>query len=68
MEYQLDKWKCKDWHKVFATIPVRIGRTCLDVCNGESFQGNRYEPGLEILDAGEKRQANCGYSAWQGRF
>lgn len=38
---------------------------CIEVvCDGEAFQGNRYEQGLEIFDAVEKRRTKRGYSAW----
>jgi predicted DNA-binding WGR domain protein len=78
MEYQLDKWKRQDWHKgsrhyscevrqnLFGQWVVlrRWGR--VTALQGQSREEvcDRYEQGLEIFDAVEKRRVKRGYSAW----
>ncbi len=38
---------------------------CIEVvCDGEAFQGNRYEQGLEIFETVGKRRTKRGYIAW----
>ena len=78
MEYQLDKWKRQDWHKgtrhyccevrqnLFGQWVVlrRWGR--ISAMQGQSLEQvcDRYEQGLEIFDAVEKRRAKRGYCSW----
>ncbi len=78
MEYQLDKWKRQDWHKssrhyscevrqnLFGQWVVlrRWGR--VSAMRGQSIEVvcDRYEQGLEIFDAVERRRTKRGYSAW----
>ena len=78
MEYQLDKWKRQDWRKqtrhyscevrqnLFGQWVVlrRWGR--VSAMQGQSIEVlcDRYEEGLEIFEAIEKRRAKRGYTAW----
>ena len=78
MEYQLDKWKRQDWRKqtrhyscevrqnLFGQWVVlrRWGR--MSAMQGQSIEVvcDRYEEGLEIFEAVEKRRAKRGYTAW----
>ena len=78
MEYQLEKWKRQDWRKqtrhyscevrqnLFGQWVVlrRWGR--VSASRGQSIEVvcDRYEQGLEIFEAVEKRRAKRGYSAW----
>ena len=78
MEYQLDKWKRQDWRKhskhyscevrqnLFGQWVVlrRWGR--VSALQGQSIEVvcDRYEEGLEIFEAVEKRRAKRGYTAW----
>ena len=78
MTYQLDKWKRQDWRKnskhyscevrqnLFGQWVVlrRWGR--MSAMQGQSIEVvcDRYEEGLEIFEAVEKRRAKRGYTAW----
>lgn len=66
MEYQLDKWKRQDWHKGRGQWFVlrRWGR--VSAKQGQSLEKlcDRYEEGVEIFEAVEKRRAKRGYSTW----
>ena len=78
MEYQLDKWKRQDWRKnpkhyscevrqnLFGQWVVlrRWGR--MSAMHGQSIEVvcDRYEEGLAIFEAVEKRRAKRGYTAW----
>ena len=78
MEYQLDKWKRQDWRKqtrhyscevrqnLFGQWVVlrRWGR--MSAMQGQSIEVvcDRYEEGLAIFEAVEKRRAKRGYTAW----
>ena len=78
MEYQLDKWKRQDWRKqtrhyscevrqdLFGQWVVlrRWGR--VSAFQGQSLETmcDRYEQGLEIFEAVEKRRAKRGYQVW----
>ena len=78
MEYQLDKWKRQDWRKqtrhyscevrqnLFGQWVVlrRWGR--VSALQGQSIEVvcDRYEEGLAIFEAVEKRRAKRGYTAW----
>jgi hypothetical protein len=45
-------------------VSAMQGQSREQLCDGEAFQGNRYEEGLEILKAVNKRRAKRGYRAW----
>jgi predicted DNA-binding WGR domain protein len=78
VEYQVDRWQRKDWRKgtrhyscevrqnLFGQWLVlrRWGR--VSAMQGQSREQlcDRYEEGLEILKAVEKRRSQRGYSAW----
>lgn len=78
MEYQLDKWKRQDWRKntrhyscevrqnLFGQWVVlrRWGR--VSAMRGQCIEVvcDRYEQGMEIFDAVQKRRAKRGYQAW----
>jgi predicted DNA-binding WGR domain protein len=78
VEYQVDRWQRKDWRKdtrhyscevrqnLFGQWIVlrRWGR--VSAMQGQSREQlcDRYEEGLEILEAVEKRRSQRGYSAW----
>ncbi|PZO22613.1 MAG: WGR domain-containing protein [Leptolyngbya foveolarum] len=78
MGYQLDKWKRQDWRKnskhyscevrqnLFGQWVVlrRWGR--MSAMHGQCIEVvcDRYEEGLAIFEAVEKRRAKRGYTAW----
>ena len=78
MEYQLDRWKRQEWRKqtrhyscevrqnLFGQWVVlrRWGR--VSAMQGQSIEVvcDRYEEGLAIFEAVEKRRAKRGYTAW----
>ena len=78
MEYQLEKWKRRDWRKdsrhyccevrqnLFGQWVVlrRWGRT--SALQGQSLEHpcSDYEEGLKVFDAVERRRAKRGYRAW----
>ena len=78
MEYQLEKWKCQDWHKgsrhyscevrqnLFGQWVVlrRWGR--VSAKQGQSLEQlcDDYEDGLQVFEAVEKRRTKRGYCTW----
>lgn len=78
MEYQLEKWKRQDWRKgprhycceikqdLFGWWIVlrRWGR--ITAFQGQTREAvcNRYEEGMKIFEAVEKRRSKRGYSRW----
>jgi predicted DNA-binding WGR domain protein len=78
VEYQVDRWQRRDWRKgsrhyscevrqnLFGQWLVlrRWGR--VSAMQGQSREQlcDRYEEGLEILEAVEKRRSQRGYSPW----
>jgi predicted DNA-binding WGR domain protein len=78
VEYQVDRWQRKDWRKgtrhyscevrqnLFGQWLVlrRWGR--VSAMQGQSREQlcDRYDEGLAILEAVEKRRSHRGYSAW----
>jgi len=78
MEYQLEKWKRQDWRKdsrhyscevrqnLFGQWVVlrRWGRVSAKQGQSREQVCDRYEQGLEIFDAVEKRRSQRGYNPW----
>lgn len=77
MEYQLDKWKRQDWQKGTRHYSVEVRQNLfgqwvvlrrwgrVSAIQGQCIEVvcDRYEQGLEILEAVEKRRAKRGYRA-----
>ncbi|NJM98551.1 MAG: WGR domain-containing protein [Phormidesmis sp. RL_2_1] len=77
MEYQLDKWKRQDWRKDTRNYSCEIKQNLfgqwvvlrrwgrVSAMQGQSGEVvcERYEQGLEIFEAVEKRRAKRGYRA-----